>query len=369
MSEIITKTSINQGEINYTIIESLSGDKQGRNSFVSLVKDLHLDATFILKEINVNNNNLDKFKESRLLYKYRHPNVAAIQYACVLECDDEKQISKIGLFSPYYKNGTLKDKLSCFESPLTIKEILRYSFYILRGLHHIHKDGLLHQDLKPDNIMISDTDEAMIADFGLASYYEKGFTGDMAFYLPHWTPDYILNLKPNIRTDIYQFGLLLFRAVNGINVLAEELFSSYLTPEKVLDQYKLAVAITKGKFPTKEYKPHVPLALKKIINKCLEVNPGNRYNNTLELTNALANIDDSISLYWKNLPSSAAESVWVCEYKGKIYTVCHVVNKDGTHNLEVKKRVNQEQRVPKYCYNSMSLNELNKQLKNVLKNL
>lgn len=114
-----------------------------------------------------------------------HPNVVQIQYAC----KDDKNVY---IAMPFYKNGSLKSLMT--KRMLTAREIIRYAIQFISGVAHIHSKGLLHLDIKPDNILLSDNDEALLSDFGLADYTRKKMIYTLqspqsrAFLMPPFSP-------------------------------------------------------------------------------------------------------------------------------------------------------------------------------------
>lgn len=355
---IITENPIQQGEISYEILRELEPEEQGRNSRVYIVKDQQMDAELVLKKISFNPDLADQFKESKLLYKYRHSNVVAIQYACLADNN-----TCVGVFSPYYVNGTLKSKISKGEN-ITLKQTIRYAIQFLRGLHHIHKDGLIHQDIKPDNIMISDRDEAMISDFGLAEYY-KDNQDKQNHYTYHWSPEYITDELRDIRSDIYQVGLTLYRLVNGYDRLKHEIEIKGYTKYG-----ELANGIISGKFPLRTYLDHIPSSIIRIINKCLKVAPDDRYQNTLQLINALANIEDTPMLDWIYSSDNKGGAIWKREVNNVYLQVVCSQSDNNIYNLHTtKKTPAREQRVTKYCCNNLSMSDLKAKLKELFNEL
>ena len=142
--------SYQRAEVSFKKIKEIGQD--GKNSQVYVVHDEHLDTELVIKEVKkeLGFSKKDYFEEARTLYSSSHPNVVQVSYAC----EDEK---KIYVATPYYRNGSLKDKMR--EGYLTSREIIRYSTQILNGLHNVHSKNLIHFDIKPDNILISDRNE------------------------------------------------------------------------------------------------------------------------------------------------------------------------------------------------------------------
>ncbi|WP_071146727.1 serine/threonine-protein kinase [Bacteroides ihuae] len=302
--------------------------QEGKNSKVFLAHDNQLDGNIVIKEIQKKDGvpYEEYFKEARLLYANNHNNIVKVNYAC--EDDDNIYIAM-----PYYKNGSLKKKIS-ESNYLTIREVIRYSIHFLSGLNHIHSKGLIHFDIKPDNILISDSNEAMLSDFGLSLYTDTyGFCSAEAFYTPHVTPEQLRGLHQTIKNDIYQAGLTMYRMVNGNNFLYAQIPTTGTPPAFDNDLFK--ENIIRGKFPDRKlYLPHVPKKLKKIIKRCIEPNPNDRYDNTLQIINDLSSIDENLDIrYFKN----AANEYW--EYpKGYYIYKIELLPKADKFDIKVCKR-------------------------------
>lgn len=257
--------------------------QEGRNSKVFLVHDHQLDGELVIKEIpKAQFKNSDEFfKEARLMFANKHVNVVEVNYAG-MDADN------IYISMPYYKNGSLKHLISGGNF-LTIRQVIRYAVQFLTGLNHIHSRKLVHFDIKPDNIMIADNNVALLADFGLAKYTDVyGFTLQKRAYSIHVSPEQIVAGIPQSRlTDIYQVGVTLYRMVNGNEFL-------YAQAPKGVDP---SPGILSGKFPNrKAYRAHVPAKLVQIINKCMSVNPADRYDNVLQIINDLASVTSHLDI-------------------------------------------------------------------------
>lgn len=271
-------------QVEFERIEEIG--QEGRNSQVFIINDVALSAQMVLKQIRKGSfNNPDEyFEEARVLYDIRHPNVVEVNYAC-------QDQDFVYITMPYYEKGSLSKLMK--QRFLTVREIIRYAVQFLSGLHHIHSLGLLHFDLKPDNIMLSDRNEAMLSDFGLAKYMDEyGFTIPKALYRKHTAPEAIDQPVFSVEFDIYQAGLTLYRMCIGSDAFNEQ-YGAYFTAtgfNKALFEQDLAA----GSFPDRSaYPVHIPAKLKTVINKCLEVNPENRYPAVIEVVNAIAEIDEN----------------------------------------------------------------------------
>lgn len=257
---------------------------EGKNSIVYLARDKQLNAEIVVKEIlkehiKEMDPTEDYFKESRLLYLTKHPNICEVYWGASSD-------THIYLSTPFYKNGSLESYMNKLESegiPLRKEEIIKFSLEILLGLQYIHSLKLIHLDIKPTNILIDNSGKAIITDFGLTKVMDNnGLVKNDYFYQSHRPPEAIRVGDMDLRADIYQFGVTLYRMCCGnINF------------KKQLDDCKeLSSHILKGSFPCrKELENYVDKKMGKIIKKCLEVEVNKRYNSVIEIMNDLAKIE------------------------------------------------------------------------------
>jgi serine/threonine protein kinase len=87
------------------------------------------------------------FDEASALYASAHPNVVQIHYAC-------EDTDSIYLAMPYYRRGSVSGLVT--GRHMTVREIVTIGCQVISGLHNIHSKGLIHFDVKPDNILLSD---------------------------------------------------------------------------------------------------------------------------------------------------------------------------------------------------------------------
>ncbi|WP_287828339.1 serine/threonine-protein kinase [Bacteroides sp.] len=348
--------------INYREIKPL--DNQGYNSRVFLIHDIQLDKEFVLKKILKDSIDPEAFfREARLVEKCQHKHILPIRYA-----GEDSDGNNIDIVMPLYKNGSLKNKITNGNS-LTIKESLRYFIHIILGLHFVHSQRMVHFDLKPDNIMISDADEAVLADFGLAQEVDNnGIAQFDKIYGLHYTPEAILTgdrigvQLGTLMSDIYQLGLTMYRVVNGFSSLEKQVSNlGGITTNYILE----------SKFPDrKSYGLHVPSKVKTIINKCLSLNPLDKYKSALDILNDLSSIPNSNHLLWKQSINNDNYKQWIWQ-NDKFKVVLNAKIEDGSrYFVDVKKKnliSNNEQTLRKFCYTGAIKSEFIKAIKSAIK--
>lgn len=329
-------------------------NNEGRNSSVYTFTDPQLGTEFILKKISKSTiSNLNElFNESKILYEVRHPNITEIQYASY---DNDN----IFIVMPRYKNGSMQSILN--QKHLTVREVLKYSLEYLTGLQYVHAHNLIHYDIKPTNILINNNGKAVLTDFGLAKYMDElGLAEQKLTYVSEFPPEKYLSTKTNLKCDIYQSGLTMYRMCNGNDMWDEQL--------KQVNT-NLIDAILNGNFPNRKlYLPHIPLALRKVINKCIEIDPNKRYNSVLEIINALSVIDSNLD--WKYSKDSSMESWTRISVTGNHQEVIELCKDGNTYKITGKK-INIENQnvinVSKWAYKDSDRNRTIKKLASFLK--
>jgi serine/threonine protein kinase len=154
------------------------------------------------------------------------------------------------------------------------------------GLGEAHKHGVVHRDLKPQNIMVDDEGSARIMDFGIARSIEgKSITGAgvMIGTPDYMSPEQVESKETDHRSDIYSLGVILYEMVTGQVPFEGD------TPFSIGVKHK-----SEAPKPPKELNEQIPDDLNKIILRCLEKDKNDRYQSTRELCSELVNIEKGI---------------------------------------------------------------------------
>ncbi|MGL5346513.1 MAG: serine/threonine-protein kinase [Peptostreptococcaceae bacterium] len=280
---------------NFEILEKIHSE--GVNSALYLVEDRQLGSKFILKQIDKKNfKDIDKcFDESKKVYNLKHPNIIPINTASY----DEEYIY---ITMPYFKRGSLHHLIK--NKNLTIREIIKYALDFLSAIEYIHNRGVIHCDIKPNNILIDENDNAILTDFGSALYLNcYGNARLKNVYYKHIAPEQCTNSIISKKIDIYQIGTTLYRMCNG-----NEEYNKQAKRYKDLNSMKIACA--RGRFPVrKKYLPHIPKSMINVIEKCINVNPEERYDNVLEIMNDISSISTNLDWHFENEDSDTL--IWI----------------------------------------------------------
>jgi serine/threonine protein kinase len=225
---------------------------------------------------------------------------------------------------PYYKRGSLTDRIQ--NDPVSLSEVIRIGQGVLSGLAMIHARGLLHLDVKPSNVLFSDRDVPLVADFGQAQQLDETGTaphpGNM--YGPGMPPEMVLKKEPRIQADIYQAGVTLYRGVNGDPMFDRQVTT--LFGRGNIDAIKNA--ILSGRFPDRSaFLPHVPKAMRTALRKAMNVDLTRRFATATEFAKALAKL--SFRNDWTVGSKDDGEVVWRAIRRGQPELLVTMVESNG----------------------------------------
>jgi serine/threonine protein kinase/tetratricopeptide (TPR) repeat protein len=212
-------------------------------------------------------------KEALALAKLNHPDVEAVY-------DFDTQDGVDFLAMEYIPGVTLSDKLAA--GPLPEKEVVRLGSQLAEGLGAAHEQNIVHRDLKPGNLRIMADGRLKILDFGLAKLVRPDSDAAVtesvtetkagAGTLPYMAPEQLQGAAVDARTDIYATGCVLYEMATGRLPFQDRLSTA------------LADAILHRPTPPPgRLKPDLSPRLEEIILKCLEKEPGSRYQSSREL--------------------------------------------------------------------------------------
>jgi serine/threonine protein kinase len=179
------------------------------------------------------------------------------------------------------------------EGPLSIANARRYGIEVADALAHAHEHGVTHRDLKSTNVMITPKRGAKVLDFGLArsldtnqidalSHSQRSLTdeGLIAGTLSYMAPELLRGQRGDHRSDIWALGVLLYEMVAGRR------------PFTGATGFEVSAAILHQ--PSDALPPTVPAAMRAIIQRCLEKNPSQRYQQASDVSVALEEMKQAI---------------------------------------------------------------------------
>lgn len=265
----------------YHIIERIGG---GGMADVYKAHDDKLDrevAVKVLKQEFVDDADfVDKFKkESHAAARLNHNNIVGVFDVGIDEIDD---------FKCYYivmeivEGKTLKEIIK-EKGHLTVPEAINYTYQISDALIKAHENGIIHRDIKPQNIIVNNSNIAKVTDFGIAkaaSNVTVQSNNDILGSVHYFSPEQARGANTDERSDIYSLGIVLYEMLTGeLPFDAENPISIAL--KQVQEQMKAPSSIN----------PEVPEALDRIVLRMTDKKPENRYRNVRHVINDLRHLN------------------------------------------------------------------------------
>jgi len=248
---------------HYRILEELGSGGMG---IVYKAEDTKLKRTVALKflppELTRDPEAKGRFiQEARAASALDHSNI------CTIHEIDETDDGQMFIVMACYAGETLQDRIG--RGPLPIEDAVRISTQIAQGLAKAHAQGITHRDIKPANIYITEDDEVKIFDFGLAKLAGQTRVtreGTTLGTVAHMSPEQTRGTEVDRRSDIWSFGVVLYEMIVGKLPFTGDHDQAVMYSIANLDPE-----------PLTSLRTGVPMELEGIVTKCLEKNPGDRY--------------------------------------------------------------------------------------------
>jgi len=253
---------------HYKILEKLG---EGGMGVVYKAEDTKLKRDVAIKflphQITASDEERERFKvEAQAAAALNHPNIATIHN--IEEVDDE-----IFIVMEYIDGKELKDKID--SNPLGIDDTLDISVQIAKGLQAAHDKGVTHRDIKSANIMLTEKGDVKIMDFGLAKVrwgakltLEQSTLGTA----PYMSPEQARGEDVDHRTDVFSLGVLLYEMLTGQLPFKGD-YHEAIIYSILNEEHKPITGLRSG----------LPMQLERVVNKCLQKVPSDRYQGANEL--------------------------------------------------------------------------------------
>lgn len=231
----------------------------------------------ILKKENIDDRKVKKFKkEAETLALLDDENIVKI-------CDVGQDDNLHYIAAEYIDGMTLKDYIrTC--SPIPVEEIVKLSQQILHGVKHAHERGVVHKDLKTQNILLDEHKNVKITDFGIADIMDEDVTRTQSLMgTPQYIAPEILNRESlTAQSDLYSVGIVMYEmCVMQVPFVGEK--AAYIMIKQMSQPLPSIIA----------QRADIPQSLENVIIKATAKKLNNRYQNAKEMIEDLNHVFDA----------------------------------------------------------------------------
>jgi eukaryotic-like serine/threonine-protein kinase len=245
--------------------------QQGSGGMAVIYKatDLALGRTVAVKILRPSLTNDPEFlkrfrQEARNVANLSHPNIVTVH--------DVGQDGNTHYIVMEYVDGEDLKRLIRAQAPFSIERSLSIAIKICAGVGYAHRAGLVHADVKPQNVLVTENDNVKVTDFGIAQALSSTQPNErdrqkVVWGSPHYfAPEQAQGETPTPASDVYAIGIVLFEMLTG------------RLPFVGTDQQELAMAHIRETPPNpSDFNPNVPVHLDRILQKVLSKEPASRY--------------------------------------------------------------------------------------------
>jgi eukaryotic-like serine/threonine-protein kinase len=227
-------------------------------------------------------------QEARAAGSLNHPNLVTLH-------DLGSQDQRPYLVMELLEGQNLREKLGTGGVRLSVRKATEYAVQIAHGLAAAHEKGVIHRDLKPENIFITRDGRVKILDFGLAKlqpgvnevsevsrtvdFHDETRPGTVLGTAGYMAPEQVRGQPVDHRADLFSFGAIFYEMLTGQRAFRRA--SSVETMNAVLNEDPPEVSDTGA---------HVPAALERIVRRCLEKNPEERFHSAHDVALVLESL-------------------------------------------------------------------------------
>jgi len=250
----------------YQILSNLGSGGFGT---VFLARDTWIDKKVAIKVPHRQRGDFEELlQEPRLLAALDHPNIVGILTA-------ERVDGTFFIVMDYIKGESLEAVVDR-EKSLDVPRALAYGVQILKGVEHAHEAQILHRDLRPANVLISESGVVKVADFGTSRFLERSHATTVIGSPPFMAPEAFQG-RAVLASDIYSVGVMLYQMMTGV--------LPYYSPNPA----QIEKLVAQGRCtPPRTRNGHIPREISDILMKALAPELADRYQRASELLDDLA---------------------------------------------------------------------------------
>ena len=246
----------------YKILSALGSGGFGT---VYLAQDTWIDKKVAIKVPHRQNVDFGQLlHEPRLLASLSHPNIVSILTA-------EKQDNIFFIVMEYVSGDTLETVISR-DGTIDLPRALDYTCQICNALDHAHKQGVIHRDLRPGNVLVTESGLLKVADFGTSRFIELAAHGTTVIGSPPYMAPEQFHGKAVFASDIYSLGVTMYQMLTGV--------LPYTTPAPAdLSRLMSGELVS----PPRSRNPRIPQEIDDIVMRTVAPDIGRRYQRAADV--------------------------------------------------------------------------------------
>ncbi|HWJ20981.1 MAG TPA: serine/threonine-protein kinase [Gemmatimonadaceae bacterium] len=286
----------------YMVVRRLGS---GGMANVYLARHAQLERSVVIKVLHPHlareEEMVERFRrEAEAACQLVHPNICSI-------VDFGGLGESVYLVMPYLSGGSLADTLAKDRTVPHLRSA-GIAAQVACALDYAHRRGIIHRDVKPDNILFDEDGHAFITDFGIATArFHARLTGTgRAMGTPHYmSPEQAMGKLVDGRSDVYAVGVMLYEMILGFPPFDGA--DSYSIGYKQVHEQPVAPEVVDAKTPP---------ALAQIIMRCLAKNPADRYQRGHDLADALLGFISAQQMMQRGPTPAEGRAAWLARLSG-----------------------------------------------------
>lgn len=246
-------------------------EKLGSGSFGDVYRawDQSLDRQVALKLLRRGRGGSETVTEGQMLARIGHPNVMAIYGAAEVD-------GQIGIWGEFLRGRTLASMVET-DGPLGAPEVLIIADAICRALAAVHRAGLLHRDVKAQNVIRETGGRIVLMDFGLGRPMDSDGAAEPAGTPLYLAPELFSTGRASVKSDLYAVGVLLFYLSSGTYPVMASSVDGITSAHKAGRRQKL-----------QDLRPELPTSFVQLVERALAIDPDQRFESAGAMLQAIA---------------------------------------------------------------------------------
>jgi protein kinase-like protein len=228
-------------------------------------------------------------QEAQVMARTSHPNLVQVH--------DLEQIGDANyIVLEFVRGKSLRDRIN--ERPIPMPQAFAVMHGVLQALDYAHKRQIVHRDMKPENVLLSDEGEVKVADFGIARLTDDSGAGGTATKTgttvgtpQYMSPEQVASSKVDGRSDLYSAGIMFYELITGQPPFTASDADGPFT--------LMAKHVQAPPKPPSVLKPGLDLQLEEVILKSLSKRPEDRYQTGHEFDDAMSRAGDRLCPGWQ----------------------------------------------------------------------